>query len=174
MPKGLKKRKNRTAGIFCAVRFAGAFRKSPAGVWASMEYEISNNCPERAAVVLRHKDGKEPEWLRGLGVLFEAAAVRRVFSGDCWSEYKDSGELHPTRNYKGASVSGEENYGYEEGFVKAGTKAVAILVNWNKIVSEDIKQNIESFACKNNMPIVECNKKAIKAFLVSRKGAKKW
>lgn len=86
MPKGLKKRKNRTAGIFCAVRFVGAFRKSPAGVWASMEYEISGNCPERAAVVLRHNGGKEPEWLRGLGVLFEASSVRKVFSGGLLSE----------------------------------------------------------------------------------------
>lgn len=174
MPKGLKKRKNRTAGIFCAVRFAGAFRKSPAGVWASMEYEISGNCPERAAVVFRHNGGKEPEWLKGLGVLFEASSVRKVFSGDCWSEYKNSGELFATRNYKGNSQAGEQLYGYEEGFVKAGEKAIAIIVNETKIVNRDILQNIKSFACKNNLPIVDCNKKAIKAFLNNRKGSKKW
>ncbi len=166
--KGARKRRNRTAGVFAGLRFLGAFRKSPVGVWDSLKWECSSECPERACVALR--EGRAFEALKGVAVLFASNSIRRVFNGDCWSELKDNGELHPTRNYKGDNANGF--WSYEEAFVKAGETAVAIVVNNDKIVNNNIASNIEDFATKLGLPVVSCNEKAIKAFLKERRHAK--
>lgn len=170
MPKGLKKRNSKKAGVFAAVRFLGAFRKSPVGFWDSLSWEISANCPERAAMPLR-VEAQDYYNLAGVGVLFASADVKRVFSADCWSALKDSGELYATRNIKGRMP--ETGAGkHEECFIKAGATAIAIVADWSKIRNSNITSGLKRFAAENGLEVVDCNKKAIRAFLNVRKGGR--
>ena len=170
MPKGLKKRNKRTAGVIAAVRFLGAFRKSPVGFWDSLSWEISANCPERAAMPLR-AGAQDYYNLAGVGVLFASADVKRTFGADCWSELKDNGELYATRNIKGRMT--ETGTGkHEECFVNAGATAIAIVADWSKIRNSNITSGLKRFAAENGLEVVDCNKKSIRAFLNARKGSK--
>ena len=148
--KGAKKRRNRTAGVYGAIRFLGAFRRSP-GFWEALEYETSLYCPEeRASVALTDKALYLPS-LRGIGVLFSARDVRRVFSDDCWSEKRTDGSLHPTRLHKGWTRQGFSSY--EEAFLKRNATPVAIIVNPDMVSGVDMI-SLRAFANKAGLRLI--------------------
>jgi hypothetical protein len=170
MPKGLKKRNSKKAGVFAAIRFLGAFRSSPAGFWDSLKWEISGNCPERAAMPIR-VESQDYYNLAGVAVVFASADIKRVFNADCWSELKDSGELFPTRNIKG-NLEKTGTGKHAECFVKSGSKAIAIAIDTSKIKRTDIINNIGKFAAENNLPVIDCNKQSVKNLVNARKGGR--
>lgn len=171
MPKGMKKRNAKTAGVFAAVRFLGAFRKSPVGFWEALKWEISGECPERAAMPLK-AESQDFYNLAGVAVIFAASDVKRVFNADCWSELKDSGKLFATRNIKG-NLDKTGSGKHAECFIKNGAKAIAIAIDYAKISSDDILNNISKFAVDNNLPLIACNKQAIKNLVNIRRLAMK-
>lgn len=171
MPKGLKKRNAKTAGVFAAVRFLGAFRKSPVGFWEALKWEISGNCPERAAMPLK-AEAQDFYNLAGVAVIFSASDIKRVFNADCWSELKDNGELFATRNIKG-NLDKTGGGKHAECFIKSGAKAIAIAIDCAKISNADILNNISKSAVDNNLPLIACNKQAIKNLVNIRRLAMK-
>ena len=167
MPKGLKKRNAKTAGVFAAIRFLGAFRKSPVGFWEALKWEISGECPERAAMPLK-AESQDFYNLAGVAVVFAASDVKRVFNADCWSELKDNGELFATRNIKG-NLDKTGSGKHAECFVKSGAKAIAIAIDCAKISNADILNNISKFAADNNLQVIDCNKQSVKNLVNTRR-----
>ena len=149
--KGNKKKRNRTAGVWGAIRFLGAFRRGSLSLEDSLAYELGKGAhEERAAMALR---GNYPDLrvMRGVGLLFPKTSVTRVFSGDCWSESNSSGALYPTRNIRGISPA---CHGYEECFLAKGAFPLAIVVAPSKVRNNDNYAKIESLSRMYRIPVI--------------------
>lgn len=149
--KGNKKRRNRTVGLWGAIRFLGAFRRGSLSLEDSLAYELGEGAlKERAAMALRW-NYPDLRVMRGIGLLFPKTSVTRVFSNDCWSEISSSGTLYPTRNIRGTSP---EQHGYEECFLKKGALPLAIVVEPSKIRNNDMYAKVERLSRLYRIPVI--------------------
>jgi len=79
-----------------AIRWLGAFRKSSKSLNESLVYELSR--PATDEVAAEPLDDEPSVVAAKVGLLIEKGAIKKVFNGDCWSEYGDDGRLYKTRN----------------------------------------------------------------------------
>ena len=83
-----------------AIRWLGAFRKGSASLLDSLIWELTQN--ERSEVAAEAIKQQSLIEQSRVGLLVKRSAIKKVFTGDCWSEYQGK-TLVKNRNPKIAS-----------------------------------------------------------------------
>lgn len=121
------------------VRWMGAFGRSDHSLYAALSFELASCNREVAAEPIKHRSYIDHA---RVGLLVSRKAVKKVFSGDVWSQ-NENGKLVKTRKPIG---------NHSEAF--CSPDYVAIVVKGNNNFSLEILADIKKISKEYKLPII--------------------